>query len=138
MITLKFTNGVPNKSLEVNDLAYYSRKPSGEQVAPLWGENYWTTDQNFVSTHIYMGVVSAIKNNESDGVPGFTVYVEEPFNFTTLAQPPQNGDFIYFAKNSMIELSSMLGYYNQVVLQNNSIEKAELFAVSCEATVSSK
>tara|TARA_B100001059_G_C17774969_1_gene550701 strand:+ start:1013 stop:1414 length:402 start_codon:yes stop_codon:yes gene_type:complete len=51
---------------------------------------------------------------------------------------PVSGDYIFFGKNTEIETSGVAGYYAEVTMKNNSTEKAELFAVSSEVTVSSK
>ena len=47
-------------------------------------------------------------------------------------------DVIAFAKDELISVSSLKGYYATVTLQNNSTEPAELFSVGSEITVSSK
>ena len=59
-------------------------------------------------------------------------------NIDNTTSPPANGDFIFFAKNNNVNLSSVLGYYNSVILRNNSTTKAELFAISCDVVESSK
>jgi hypothetical protein len=43
-----------------------------------------------------------------------------------------------FAKNHVVNTSSLLGYYADVKFENNSKEKAELFSVNSEITESSK
>ena len=50
----------------------------------------------------------------------------------------QNGDFIMFSKNNTVNLSSILGYYSEVTLKNNSASEAELFSVGTQASESSK
>ena len=51
--------------------------------------------------------------------------------------PPPNS-FLMFKKSSMVNDTSLLGYYAEVKLSNNSSEKAELFALNSEITASSK
>ena len=51
---------------------------------------------------------------------------------------PMAGDFILFAKNSTVNTSSLLGYYADVKLENNSKVKAEIFSIGSEVTESSK
>lgn len=51
---------------------------------------------------------------------------------------PVSGDYIFFGKNTEIETSGISGYYAEVTMKNDSTEKAELFAVSSELTLSSK
>jgi len=43
-----------------------------------------------------------------------------------------------FQKNNKANLTSLKGYYAEATLENNSKEKAELFAVSSEIVQSSK
>jgi len=67
--------------------------------------------------------------------PGFFVFVEEqPIGFV----PPAINDFIFFAKNNAVELSSIKGYYANVNFINDSRKRAELFSVACGVAVSSK
>ena len=40
--------------------------------------------------------------------------------------------------NTQLNMSSLTGYYGEVQFKNDSIEKAELFATSCEIVESSK
>ena len=47
-------------------------------------------------------------------------------------------DFLLFTKNNQVNNTSLTGYYASVELQNNSTDKVELFALSSEATPSSK
>ena len=51
---------------------------------------------------------------------------------------PSVGDFVLFEKNKIANTSSILGYYASVKFENNSKDKAEIFAVSSEVTQSSK
>ena len=46
--------------------------------------------------------------------------------------------FLMFKKSSVANDTSLLGYYAEVKLSNNSTEKAELFALNSEITASSK
>jgi hypothetical protein len=51
--------------------------------------------------------------------------------------PPQNS-FLMFAKNNSVNVASILGYYGVARFKNNSLNKAELYAASCEIAESSK
>ena len=51
--------------------------------------------------------------------------------------PPQNS-FLMFAKNNAVNVASILGYYGVARFKNNSLNKAELYAASCEIAESSK
>jgi hypothetical protein len=70
-----------------------------------------------------IGEISAVGNN----------YIEVPSNtgYTT-------DDFIMFSKNKAVNNSSLLGYYAEVKLSNNSTDKIELFSIGSEVTQSSK
>ena len=54
------------------------------------------------------------------------------------AQTPNDGDFIFFGKDNEIGTAGVTGYYATVEMKNDSIDYAELFAVSSEITQSSK
>ena len=47
-------------------------------------------------------------------------------------------DFIMFQKNNQVNVSSLNGYYAQARLENASSNKAELFSLGSEVTMSSK
>ena len=49
-----------------------------------------------------------------------------------------NGDYILFAKNIHANESGLKGYYADVTVENSSSKRTELFAISSEATLSSK
>ena len=97
-----------------------------------------------VSTMILIGQVWAISfDNEPDDIettPDETlqkmlVHVYTPSSGIV---PPAVNDFIFFTKDTSVEKSNVKGYYSKVVMQNDSKDKAELYAVSCETTQSSK
>jgi hypothetical protein len=48
------------------------------------------------------------------------------------------GDFIMFSKDNAANMASILGYYAEVEMVNDSNEKAKLFAVSADVDESSK
>ena len=47
-------------------------------------------------------------------------------------------DFIMFNKDNKVNKNSLVGYYAEVKLENNSSSKAELFSIGSEITESSK
>jgi|TARA_R110001592_G_scaffold357040_1_gene659682 hypothetical protein len=51
---------------------------------------------------------------------------------------PNTGDYLFFAKNTSINTSGIMGYYAEVEMINDSTEQAELFTVSSEVSESSK
>tara|TARA_S200000501_G_C20342216_1_gene533749 strand:+ start:54 stop:467 length:414 start_codon:yes stop_codon:yes gene_type:complete len=137
MVILQFSGGIPNTSaVAENDLVYYVAN-----IANQWsGANYLSNQSELslgVSSHIFIGHISSISRNMTEnGVPTFTITVEEPSN--TVITPPSSDDFIFFVKNNLSELAALRGYYGQLTMENNSDRKAELFAISCEITESSK
>ena len=140
MVTLTFENGKPNESLQVGDIAYYIQNLNQN----FEGSNIVTGDISGVSTMILIGTVVSIKTNDNpeqiEGSPydtdsTFTIYIEEP---STGITPPLVNDFIFFVKDNLVELSSVDGYYAKIKMSNNSKSKAELYAVSCEVSESSK
>ena len=51
---------------------------------------------------------------------------------------PSTNDYIFFSKNQVVNTSSLLGYYADVKLENNSKNKVEIFSINSEITESSK
>lgn len=58
----------------------------------------------------------------------------ENVNFVDLSSE----DFLVFAKDSAVNNNSLTGYYAKVEMENTSTDQIELFALSSEATHSSK
>ena len=149
MITLTFNDGLPNNSLKVGDLIYYIKNPSQNYET----SGFITGDNNSgVSTNVLIGDVVSIQPFSVDNQEN-TEQTEVPFNFKLFIKPSQSyigqvslgnglnnsgGDYVFFMKNNLVEQSSISGYYNSITLTNNSKARAELFAVSCGVTESSK
>jgi len=51
---------------------------------------------------------------------------------------PTPGDYVLFAKSNLVNQSSLIGYFAEVKLENNSTSKVELFSIGAEVTESSK
>ena len=112
MISINFATNINNDSLQVGDFAYF--------VTPaiVGGFNQSTGNPTLIGDIISILPNSIIVNN-------------------TLANP-SSGDFIMFAKESSVNVSGLVGYFAEVELRNNSKEKAEIYTISSEITVSSK
>ena len=54
------------------------------------------------------------------------------------ATTPSNSDYIMFEKDKQVNSSSLIGYYANVKLTNNSTKKIELFSLGSEVSESSK
>ena len=113
MITINFTSGINNDSLQIGDLAYY--------VTPFSGGGFAQS----IAEPSLIGRIEAITATSID--------VEE-----VAAAAPYQGDFIMFAKDSGVNLSGLVGYYAEVKLKNNSTTEAEMFSVACDIFESSK
>ena len=100
-------------SLQVGDVVYFQ--------TPNTAGNFTTIN---TSTIEEFGTVSAITD--------FTLTVAPTVN------TPSPGDYVLFAKNRLVNTSSLRGYFANAKFENDSIELAELYAVSSEITESSK
>ncbi len=109
---INFTTPINNASLQVGDTIYVSF------IETLNNIDQQTT--NSVNAH---GVVLNIGSSwiESSGV-----------------DPIDEGSFITFSKNNLANTSGLKGYYAAVELTNNSMNPAELFAISSNTALSSK
>jgi len=118
VITLNFPFAL-NTSVQIGDTAYY---------VPTTSSSSFDINSSDV---IEIGpVVSPL----FPGPPGV-------LNIDTslpLAMYPFAGDFILFSKDNKANLSSMLGYYAEVKMTNDSKDKAKLFRVSADYSESSK
>jgi len=110
---IQFTNTIDNASVQVGDRAYYISASS------LSNFNNQTTGSDPIS----IGEIQSISNST------ITVSVE--------AEIP-TGSYVMFAKDNKVNGGSLKGYYASVKMRHLGAEPAELFAVSSEATESSK
>jgi hypothetical protein len=106
---IEFEKEIENISLQIGDVAYV--------VTP--------TTNGYTDTPSKIGEITAINT--------FSITVSNTSSATVAAD-----DFIMFSKNNVINNSSLLGYYAEVKLSNDSTEKAELFALGSEVVQSSK
>ena len=118
MITINFTGGISNDSLQIGDMAYFvTPTPSG-------GFNQSTNVPTLIGP--------------IDAITGTSIDVDETVQLVTPVLLPGPGDFIMFAKDTSINLSGLIGYYAEVKINNNSTDKAEMFSIASEITISSK
>ena len=110
-------NNINNNSIQIGDAAYYVNNVNA------------TTGGFQVSDEVptAIGVITSIGGN--------FIKIETP---VCDENKPSADDFIMFQKDRKVNNTSLLGYYAEVKLVNNSTEKAELFALSSEITASSK
>jgi hypothetical protein len=111
-------------SLQVGDITYYVNPTVTN------GVYVWNDTSNFGTDLIQIGAVTAIATSSA----AFTVTCDIP-NSVAL---PTTSSFIFFAKDNAVNCSSLAGYYGSAKFVNDSIERAEMFAASCEINESSK
>ena len=99
MIKIEFDHNVDNASLQVGDTAYYVTPASSGGFA------------NASTDPVKLGEIKVI-NKDS---------IEVDTSVSTLS----DGDFIMFQKDRITNTSSLKGYYAEIVLENDSTDKAE-------------
>ena len=129
MASIQFTFNNVNTSLQVGDTAYYASY-GGQAEFSVASPSI--TPIGFVSS---IAVAPTTDMNNNDVTTGYlvTCTIEDNIELTVPANV-----FIFFSKDNVANMSSILGYYGEVEFKNNSFEKAELFAASCEMSESSK
>ena len=108
-------------SLQVGDTAYYIN--TGESGG------FITANQSNLTE------IGEIINITASSVNNTTTLTCNILETTT---PPTITDFILFAKDNRVNISSLVGYYGAVKFKNDSTIKAEMFSTSCEVSESSK
>ena len=118
-ITLKFEKPL-NSSLQVGDTVWYTNTShsGGYNSADSSGVIRLGTVEEI--SHQYRAHEIKVSNNVIDYYPALT------------------NAFIMFSKTNSVNLTSLVGYYAKAKFENNSKEKAELFAVGSEINESSK
>ena len=109
-MALKITleNNIQNNSLQLKDKAYYVKLNNG----------FNSGDKEL------LGEITEIGHN----------YIMVDSSNSVV----EDGDFIMFSKNKEVNNNSLLGYYAEVKLTNNSTDKIELFSLGSEVAESSK
>ena len=135
MWTLKFISQISNFSIQIGDSVFTSGGTS--TVGASSGDGSFTTSDSlnlttneYSSTISYIGTVNDVIVTGS----GFSIIVNPGQN----SIPPAANSYIFFSKNQDVNVSSIKGYYNAVKFKNDSKYRAELHAVSCSITASSK
>ena len=105
-------------SVQIGDTAYYS--------TPGLSEGGFQSSSSFLE----IGVITMVE--QSSSVLSITC------NIPNNVIPPSQTDFIFFAKDNQANVTSLAGYYGIARFINDSKEKAEMFAASCEISESSK
>lgn len=113
VITITVANAL-NVSCQIGDTAYYVTTTSSG------GFNINS------SSVVEIGIITAIPNNQQI-VIGNSLVASVP-----------STSFILFSKDNKANLSSILGYFAEVKMVNNSTTEAELFSVGVDMFESSK
>lgn len=121
-LRINFKKNINNTSLQVGDDAYFTQIENVGSTSTDPGVDA----QQPQSPVKRIGVVEKIYNN---------AIVVGSLNFLP---SEAGGDYVMFSKNKSVNNTSLLGYYTEVKLSNNSINDAELFALSSEIAISSK
>ena len=111
-MVITINTGIINTSLQVNDEIYCV--PIDNSIS-----GFATGDP------IYIGRVINIL--------GSKIEIKDPVMHT-----PQLGDFLMFSKDARANNTSLIGYYAEVTMTNDSGERAELFKLGSEVAPSSK
>jgi len=116
-----------NSSLQLGDIVYYSPRTQ-------------VPNSNFqpvlTSSIVKLGSVIGIL---VDPIRVLVQYNDDPGNTgNTTVFPPAANDYIMFEKDKQVNSSSIIGYYADVKLLNNSKKKIELFSMGSEVAESSK
>ena len=112
-LIINLNNITDNASLQIGDIAYY-------------------VDSINTSTSITNSSKEVQKIGEITEIDNMSITIE------TFVSTPPLGAFIMFSKDKRVNNTSLVGYYAEVKLSNNSTDKAELFTLNSEITASSK
>ena len=124
LVTLTFQHEL-NVSVQIGDVAYKVSSP--DTVAGFTTSNGGSE----------IGLVKNINNTTflEDGTltTSITITIDEEneVEITT-------SDYIFFRKSDIVNMASLVGYFGSVKLVNNATNRAEMFAVSCNVSESSK
>lgn len=90
-----------------------------------------------MSTGLRLGDIASINNTTSldDGTETTTLVINA---FNTGGPSPSINDFVFFVKDSKVNMTSLLGYFAKMQFKNNDRDRAELFTVATEISESSK
>tara|TARA_R100001129_G_scaffold71077_3_gene48378 strand:- start:17 stop:397 length:381 start_codon:yes stop_codon:yes gene_type:complete len=126
MIVEYTIQGEINASVQVGDNVYFSLKTL---------DSSYETSNEFT----YSGIIDSIAKGLSSSVISVEV---DNYNNVPGGSNYQNVDindyFLFFSKDSSVNINRIKGYYANVTMKNDSNDKAELFTVGAEIQPSSK
>ena len=112
---IELEKDIHNISLQLGDIVYAVSAPTEQQ-----DQKTSTGDIKKVGTVI--------------GISGNQITVKD----SSVTYTPQQDEFIMFSKDKNANNTSLIGYYAEVKIKNNSTEKAEMYSIASEITPSSK
>ena len=116
-----------NYSLQIGDAVYVSQFSAGHLSTTQTGLGYGLS--GLTTNQEYAGEVVDVDHDN-----GYIIIDKDP----TASPIISMGDFILFSKDSKANMSSLLGYYAEVTVRNNSQGKAEMFQINADYFQSSK
>tara|TARA_R100001594_G_scaffold67014_3_gene101301 strand:- start:919 stop:1299 length:381 start_codon:yes stop_codon:yes gene_type:complete len=120
-------NKLSNTSLQVGDIAYYTTLTNiGSTVDSAGNDVHSGIDEGGDIKKI--GPISEINLSLN----------KIKIDTNNVVNTPSVDDFIMFSKNTIVNNTSLIGYYAEIKLNNSSKDKVELFSLSSEAMLSSK
>lgn len=126
-VTLTFSAPL-NVSCQVGDTAYYAQTSVINNSGNLNPDGFAINKFNIVE----IGQIRQITNPNSNAP---TIICETTLSYTSTDNQTR---FIFFTKSNEANLTSLLGYYADTKLVNNSKDHAEIYAVTVDAFDSSK
>lgn len=116
IIEYQFLFNTVNTSAQAGDIAYYVSTSA---------QGGFDQDSGNISV---LGIITLVGNG----------FINVAYDDTSSVALPTGGEYLMFAKDKTANTSSLLGYYAEVELTNNSNEYAEIFAINSEVNESSK
>ena len=125
-VDLIFPNDI-NVSVQIGDIIYYS-------PTTVTGIHDTAGTTNVAGTAIAITPAPIVELGNVISISGNTIVV----NYQTGTILPNASDFIMFAKDRSANMSSLLGYFAEFRVVNNSRDEAEMYSISVDVTESSK
>tara|TARA_R100000808_G_C2147387_1_gene155332 strand:+ start:115 stop:468 length:354 start_codon:yes stop_codon:yes gene_type:complete len=114
-LTLRFNNAL-NESMSIGDKTYY--------VPTSTTAGFDVNSGNVAE----IGDITSINRSLNEII----------INTTLASGVIDTNSFILFSKNNAVSMSSILGYFAEIKLTNNSTEEAELHQIGLDSFISSK
>ena len=127
-----------NVSVQKGDYAYFVKTQNASQSGT--GTQFQVNNNNVNEIGEIIDILSTptvLTGYVSNNSIVCRFYCDNP-NGDCLDYIPDVDDLIMFSKDNAVNMASILGYYAEVEMINDSTEKAKLYAVSADINKSSK